>query len=100
MILYMTTAMRGHFQFFTNKKDALAHKKYLENLYSESGKEYETYKITLKNKNEWLKFLNNLSCSEDEAWDMFDLPLSEEEKLDLELERKDREELEKNREEW
>jgi len=98
MIIYMTKTIRGHFQFFTNKKDALAHKKYLENLYSESGKEYETHKITLKNKNEWLKFLNNLSCNEEEAWDMFDLPLTEEEQLNLEFERKDREELEKHRE--
>ena len=94
MILYMTTAMRGHFQFFTNKKDALAHKKYLENLYSESGKEYETYKITLKNKNEWLKFLNNLSCSEDETWDEFNNHLTEEE---LEIRRIEREE---NEREW
>jgi len=93
MILYMTKAVRGHFEFFTNKKDALAYKKYLENLYSESGKEYFVEKITLKNKNEWLNFLNNLSCGVDEAWDMFDLLLSEEEKLDLEFERKCREEL-------
>ena len=100
MILYMTTAMRGHFKFFTNKKDAFAYKKYLENRYSESGNEYSVKKITLKNKNEWLTFLNNLSCEENEGWDMFDLPLLEHEKLNLELERKDREELEKNREEW
>ena len=94
MILYMTTAMRGHFKFFTNKKDALAHKKYLENLYSESGNEYSVKKITLKNKNEWLTFLNNLSCEENECWDMFDNHLTEEE---LEIRRIEREE---NEREW
>tara|TARA_R100001086_G_scaffold120890_1_gene62242 strand:- start:349 stop:618 length:270 start_codon:yes stop_codon:yes gene_type:complete len=89
----MTTERRGHFQFFTNKKDALAYKKYLENRYSENGKEYRVTKITLKNKNQFITFLNNLSCQENEGWDMFDSPLLEEEKLDLEFERKNREEL-------
>ena len=92
MILYMTTAKRGHFQFFTNKKEAIAYKKYLENMYGDVN-DYVVEKITLKNKNQFITFLNNLSCQESEGWDMFGSPLSEEEKLDLEFERKCREGL-------
>ena len=79
MKFYLVHVMRGHFQLFTNKKDAMAYKKEVNPLQVElEANEYEVTQVVIKNKNDVIDLVNRLSGTPDEAWDMFHLGTDEE----------------------
>ena len=66
MKFYLVNSTRGHFQLFTNKKDANAYKK--EHDWPEYGNEFEVSQVVIKNKNDVLHLVNILSGEPEEAW--------------------------------
>ena len=69
MIFYLVSTIGGHFQLFTNKKDANAYKK--EHDWLDQGQNYEVRKVIIKNKKDVLDLVNGLSGGPDQSWDAF-----------------------------
>ena len=64
MKFYLVHTPHGHFQLFTNKKDANAYKKEHES----DLQQFEVSQVVIKNKNEVLNLVNNLSGEPDDSW--------------------------------
>lgn len=70
MIFYLVHTSHGHFQLFTNKKDAIAYKK--EHDWPEHyDRTFEVSQVVIKNKNDVLDLVNRLSGDPDEEWNVF-----------------------------
>jgi len=72
MIFYLVSTIGGHFQFFTNKKDANAYKKEhdaLQKMYERE--EYEVTQVVIKKKQDVINLVNRLGGQPGEQWDGF-----------------------------
>lgn len=72
MKFYLVSTIRGHFQLFTNKKDAFAYKKENNPLQLEHGRhEYEVTQVVIKKKKDVLNLVNSLGGSPEDEWNGF-----------------------------
>ena len=78
MKFYLVSTVQGHFQLFTNAKEAIAYKKEVNPIQLENGRsEYQITHVVIKKKQDVLNLVNNLSGTEEEAWDTFHSPTSD-----------------------
>ena len=69
MKFYLVSTIRGHFQLFTNKKDAIAYKKEHDVAQKEYGHfEYEVTQVIIKKKQDVLDLMNNVAGSPEDHW--------------------------------
>ena len=72
MKFYLVSTIGGHFQLFTNKKDANAYKKEHDELQKEYRREeYEVTQVIIKKKQDVLDLMNSVAGSPMSAWDGF-----------------------------
>ena len=72
MKFYLVSTIKGHFQLFTNKKDANAYKKENDELQKEyMREEYEVTQVIIKKKQDVLDLMNSVAGSPEDAWDGF-----------------------------
>tara|TARA_R100001594_G_scaffold150435_1_gene211589 strand:- start:1170 stop:1391 length:222 start_codon:yes stop_codon:yes gene_type:complete len=72
MKFYLVSTIQGHFQLFTNKKDANAYKKEHDELQKDyMREEYEVTQVIIKKKQDVINFVNRLGGQPGEQWDGF-----------------------------
>ena len=72
MKFYLVSTIGGHFQLFTNKKDAIAYKKKHDVVQKEyMREEYEVTQVIIKKKQDVLDLINNVAGSPEDAWNGF-----------------------------
>ena len=69
MKFYLVSTIRGHFQLFTNAKEAIAYKKEVNPVQLANDRsEYQITHVVIKKKQDVLRLVNNLSGTAEEAW--------------------------------
>ena len=78
MKFYLVSTIQGHFQLFTNAKEAIAYKKEVNPIQLASDRnEYQITHVVIKKKQDVLNLVNSLAGTEEEAWDVFVSPTAE-----------------------
>ena len=78
MKFYLVSTVQGHFQLFTNAKEAIAYKKEVDAIQLANDRsEYQITHVVIKKKKDVLRLVNDLAGTADEAWDTFVSPTSD-----------------------